>query len=440
MAQLAKNTVASAFGKYVSRSVAGMVGVSAYVLADTYFISLSAGADGITALNLVLPVYSLIFALGQMLAVGQAVQFSLARAGGEKRLHRYLFYAILCSVLLSLPFVAAGLFYPRRVLMLLGADAHIAEVGRQYTAFFMPCAPFFMLNFVLNAFVRNDGDPTLAMTATVSSSLFNIVMDYILVFPVGMGMAGAALASGLAPLVGCFICLLHWLSPKNTLQWKLAAPNRRDILGGCRLGISAFIGELSGGVTTMVFNFLILGIAGNVGVAAYGVVANIALVATGMYNGIAQGCQPLVSDFYGRGEQQKVEQVVRLGRLTCLIAAAVLMGGSMALAETVAAVFNHENDPLMAALAVQGIRLYFIGYLFAGLNILKISCLCAQGEARPAFWLSLLRGLVAITACAVIMSALAGMKGVWLSFAAAELLTLAAGPILMKNNGNMMQN
>ena len=191
----------------------------------------------------------------------------------------------------------------------------------------------------------------------------------------------------------------------------------------CQLGVAAFVGEISSGVTTAVFNMLILGLAGNVGVAAYGVVANTALVAVAVFNGISQGCQPILSEFYGKGDKKATTRVLRLGIILALIMAAAIILGIMAGAEGIVAIFNGEQDAQLASYAVPGIKLYFIGFLFAGINIVGTGFLSATEKAGWAFAASILRGFIAISVCAVVMSICFGMVGVWLAFPVAELLT-----------------
>ncbi|MGN1105075.1 MAG: MATE family efflux transporter, partial [Huintestinicola sp.] len=189
------------FAKYVSQNILGMMGISFYIIADTYFISAAVGSKGITALNLVLPIYSLIFAVGAMIGTGSAIRFAVD--GGRKSTDRDKLFsnALFWGTAIGLIFSAAGFFFPHRVISLMGGDSVICETGSGYTKIFMSFAPFFIWNHICNAFVRNDGAPSVSMAATLSSSLFNIAADYILMFPLGMGMEGAALATAISPLV-----------------------------------------------------------------------------------------------------------------------------------------------------------------------------------------------------------------------------------------------
>lgn len=179
------------FFKYVSQNIFGLLGTSCYILADTYFISQAAGTDGVTLLNLCLPVYNFIFAVGSMVGLGAATRYAILKAQGDERCQRYFSNAIFCACVLSVPFLLVGIFAPGGLLRLMGGDAGIMALGIPYARIFLMFTPFFMCNYIVSAFVRNDGDPSLAMVATLSSSLFNVVFDYIFMFPMGLGLAGA---------------------------------------------------------------------------------------------------------------------------------------------------------------------------------------------------------------------------------------------------------
>ena len=315
------------FFKYVSQNIFGLIGTSCYILADTYFIAQAAGTDGVTLLNLCLPMYNLIFAFGSMIGLGAATRYAILQAQGEARAQRFFSNAILCACLIAIPFMLAGAFCPGTLLQLMGGDGDIVALGLNYTRIFLLFTPFFMCNYIFSAFVRNDGDPSLAMVATLSGSLFNVVFDYIFIFPMGLGLPGAALATAISPVLSIAICSRHFFQKSNTLTFVRQAPSARLLVQSCQLGISGFVGELSSAVTTTVFNFLLLGLAGNVAVAAYGVVANFALVATAIFNGVAQGAQPLISQCYGKNEIAGAKKLLLLGCGTALALAAVCVVG-----------------------------------------------------------------------------------------------------------------
>ena len=195
------------FARFVLPNVLAMVGTSCYVIADTYFISVAEGSDGIAALNLVLPLYGLLFALGAMTGTGSATRFALLNATGNIEGKDYFFNSVFWSVCLSFPFLVAGIFFPDKVLQLLGADGNLVMLGKDYTRIVLCFSPFFIVNYTFTAFVRNSGSPGIAMAANVVSGAFNIAADYVFRFPFGMGRAGAALATGISPVISIVICV-----------------------------------------------------------------------------------------------------------------------------------------------------------------------------------------------------------------------------------------
>ena len=417
---------------YVSQNILGMIGISIYVLADTFFISIAEGAGGITALNLVLPLYSLIYGIGAMLGIGSAIRFNILRARHEKSADDYFSGAIIYALLFGICFMILGAFFPDKIVELFGGDEEIIAIGTPYTRIFMLFAPFFMWNHVCNAFVRNDGNPSLAMKATLFSSLFNIVMDYILMFPLGLGMAGAALATAISPIVGVLICCIHFFSTKSTVKFLWRKLSVKKLLDVCHLGVSAFIGEIATGVTTAIFNFLILKLSGNDGVAAFGVVANVSIMVTAIFNGVAQGAQPLFSRFYGKGEKQSIKKILRLSMGTAILLAVCVLIITSIYTEPIVAIFNSEQNKVMAFYAFTGVKIYFVGFLFAGCNIVGAGYLSATEKASLSFGISMMRGVVAIIICAVVLAYFLGMTGVWLAFPVAEGLTFVLMWIALK--------
>ena len=420
------------FFKYVSQNIFGLLGTSCYILADTYFIAQAAGTDGVTLLNLCLPIYNLIFAFGSMIGLGAATRYAILRAQGDARAQRYFSNAIFSVCILAVPFMLVGIFRPDGLLRLMGGDADIVALGMNYARIFLMFTPFFMCNYVVASFVRNDGDPSLAMVATLSGSLFNVVFDYIFIFPMGLGLPGAALATAISPILSIAVCSAHFIKKSNTITFVRKAPSVRLLAQSCQLGISGFVGELSSGVTTTVFNFLLLRLAGNVAVAAYGVVANFALVATAIFNGVAQGAQPLVSQCYGKNEMAGARKLLLLGCGTALGLAALLYGVVFGYTDALTALFNSENSALMAEFAHSGMRIYFVGYFFAGCNIVAAGYLGAVNRPAEASITSLCRGMVAIVVCSLVLSALFGMNGVWAAFPVSEAITLALTVLLLK--------
>ena len=142
-------TPRSLFIRYVAQNIFGQIGMSAYILVDTYFISKAEGADGITALNLVLPFFNLIYAFGAMYAIGSATRFTILRARGQKDAELYFTNAVFWAILTGIPFMLAGTLAPEPIIRLLGGNQTIVNVGVPYMRIFMLFAPLFMVNQIL---------------------------------------------------------------------------------------------------------------------------------------------------------------------------------------------------------------------------------------------------------------------------------------------------
>ena len=416
---------------YIMQSVAGMIGISVYVLADTFFISVQSGTDGLAVLNLILPVYGVIYAIGAMIGIGSATRYRLSRARGEAS-DRYFGQSLEWSFLCSLPFILCGLLAVKPLLGLLGADEGLTALGIPYLRIVLFGAPFFMCNYTFTAFARNDHAPAVAMWASIAGSMFNIVFDYVLMFPLGMGFAGAALATALSPVVTMAVCSIHFRSRKCQVAVRFTKPSVSHLVSCCKLGVSAFVGEISSAVITIVFNMLILGLAGNVGVAAYGVAANISLVGMCIFNGLAQGTQPMISDCYGKGQRDMVKKLLTWALVICGVLELLMVAGIWLWTDEMVGIFNTEQDLQLLAYAHTGLRLYGLGFLAAGINILLAAYFSAVDHARPAIVGSVLRGAVAITVCAVVLSRIFGLNGVWLSFLCSEVITLAVILVLAR--------
>ena len=418
-----KENTLQEFGKYVSQSVLSQLGVSCYILADTYFIAKGVGADGLTALNLAIPVFSVMNGCGFMLGIGSGTKYGIMKGTGNEKRGDVLFTSSLCVVtVLAVIFMLVGLLAADPITVLVGANAEVYDMTRTYLQVILLFSPMFMINNLLGAMIRNDGNTSLAMTAMLSGCLFNIVFDYIFVFPMGLGLFGAVLATAVAPIISILILLQHFVKKKNQFRLIRVRPELRLVASAAGLGVPSLVTEVSSGLVIAVFNLLILGLAGNVGVAAYGVVANISIVVIAIYNGIAQGVQPLLSREYGRSQEKNVHRFLGWAMRLTVILAMVIYVGIYWNADVIAMIFNSGRDMDLQRIAVEGLKIYFTACPFVGANILFAIYFAATDQAAPAQMISLLRGLIVIIPLAFIMANVAGLTGVWMTFPLTELV------------------
>ena len=422
------------FAVYSTLNVLGMLGLSCYILADTFFISRGLGANGLTALNLAIPIYSFVHGTGLMLGMGGGTNYSICKSQKERNTPNSFFtHTVFMAAVFSVLFVLTGIFFSEPLTRALGADSEVFEMTNTYLKVILLFAPAFILNAVIICFVRNDGNPKLSMLAMLGGSFSNIVLDYIFIFPLKMGIFGAVFATGLAPVISLFILSMHWVKKKGALQLIKIQPNLRMSRDTLSLGFPSLISEVSSGIVIILFNIIILRLQGNVGVAAYGVVANLSLVVVAIYTGIAQGIQPLISKAYGHGDMVNAKRILRYAMITMAIISCVIYFSMFFFADPITRIFNSENDLQLQKIAVVGLKLYFTAVLFAGFNIIISAFFTSTAKAMPAHIISLSRGLVVIVPMAYLLSVLLGITGVWLAFPVTEgLVALLAALIYFR--------
>ncbi|MBO0573682.1 MATE family efflux transporter [Clostridium botulinum] len=428
-------SIKNTFTRYILTNIIGMIGLSCYILADTFFISKGLGVQGLTALNLSISIYSFINATGLLIGIGGATKYSIYQARNKHNRANIIFTnSIKIGILLGILFLLIGLFGSSTLSSLLGANENIFHMTNTYLKTLLCFAPFFILNNIFIAFIRNDGNPKLSMTGMLIGSLSNIILDYIFIFPLQWGMFGAAFATGLAPIISMCILTRHYIKKKNRFHFHKSKLSIKQITYICSLGVSSFITEIASGIILIVFNLLILNISGNIGVAAYGIVANLALVATSIFTGIAQGTQPLLSENFGQGNNKKILQLFKYAIYASLVVSIVLYALIVIFNNQLVEIFNRDHIKILSKTASNGLIIYFAGFFFAGINIITSAVLSSINEPRHAFTISILRSGSIIVPVALFLSYFFQMIGIWLSFPLSEIITLILGVFLAKKS------
>lgn len=413
------------FSKYVSFNVLSMLGLSCYILADTIFIANGLGSNGLAALNLVLPIYSLISAVGLMIGMGAATKYSILRAENNiDRANKVFTHAIISGIVIGTVLTMAGLFFSSDIMKLLGADTTILPMANQYLKTILLFSYAFIINNILVCFIRNDKNPNLSMLAMLIGSFCNIILDYIFIFPLNMGMFGAAFATGLAPIISILILSKHFKDKKNNFRFVKYHFQMKYISMIFSLGSATFITELSSGIIMLIFNFQILEIAGNIGVAAYGIIANLALIIVSIFNGVAQGIQPIVSHNYGKENRDNLKKIYFLAILVATFIGLLFYTLVLLYPNSIISIFNKEKNKELFEIALTGMKIYFVSFLIMGINIVSTSFFSSVSKPIQSFLISFARGGVLIIPLVLVLPEFIGLIGVWASIPLAELITL----------------
>lgn len=420
-----KNNILKDFVRYVSLNVISMIGLSFYILADTFFIANGVGSVGLTALNLVLPLWSLISGLGLMIGIGAGISFSIKRGkNNERGANKVFTHAILIGLVIGIIITVIGVMFSYDIAVILGADEVVAPLASEYLKTLLSFSTVFIINYIITAFVRNDNDPNLAMIAMILGSLSNVVLDYVFIYPFKLGMFGAALATGTTPILSLIILSIHFIRKKNNFKIIKCKFNFAYIKGIIALGVPSFITEFSSGIIILLFNYTILRISNNTGVAAYGVIANLALIVVAIFTGIAQGIQPIISKSYGEGKNKNIKVVLKYGLITSIIVGIGCYLIGISFSEEIVNLFNGEGDKLLLSIAIEGINIYFTAFIIMGINILITSFFASINNPKESLLISIMRGLVIVIPLIILLPSFFEMIGVWMTIPLAEAITL----------------
>lgn len=427
-----KETLFSKFLRYTSLNILGMLGTSLYVVADAFFIAFFVGAKGLIAVNLTLPMFNLMTAFSLAIGVGGASRFAMHKSlDREEDAYRVFSAAIKINFFIALIFFS-GLFFANDLALLFGANSETLEVTKTYMKVVMVFAPSYMFNDMLTVFVRNDGRPKLAMASMISASVLNIILDYVFLRYFDWGIFGAALATGIASVFSCTLIISSYLKAKKKffyLDEKVSLFHIKDLIN---FGLPSFIVDTCVAILITSFNFIILKTEGNPGVAAYGIIANLNYMFMAVFKGISFGTQPLISENYGRKDFASINALIKYSILYSLLGTVIIYGLAFFFTDQLVSIFLLRGGAEVYDLAFKGVRIYFAGFLFAGINMVLITILAAVEELRKSFIITISRGLVFSLPLVIIMGDLFGMNGVWASFIVAEFLTLLIGIYLFR--------
>ena len=436
---LLNDNVSGIFFKYLIPSIGGMLGTSLYVLADTYFVANGIGSTGLAALNISIPIMNLFNGLGLLFGIGGATALSISK--GRKKYNELndiftdsITLCLITGILLTL----IGLLFLNPIVSLLGGSPDTFSMAKEYLKVIFTFTIAFFLNSTMTVIVRNDGAPKLAMWGMLSGTISNIFLDYIFIFIFGWGMWGAAFATALSPIISLCILSTHFIKKNNNINFKLPSININRIQRIISNGLSSFVTELSSGIVIFAFNTVILALKGDIGVAAYGIIANISLICASIFTGVGQALQPITSVNHGAGKTKRVEEALKFAIFTALSLGVIFLLIGYVFPETITSLFNKDNNPELTAITVKGIYLYFIAFIFMGLNIVVISYLQSIENAKTSTIISMCRGLIFILIGLFILPPFMNIHGVWLTMPFAEIGTIVLSLTWFKNVRNIL--
>ena len=419
---MSKHFNTAALLRYTAPSMVMMVFTSIYTIVDGFFVSNFAGKTAFAGVNLILPFIMILSTVGFM--VGSGGGALVAHQRGKKddaTANRYFSLIIWFALVLGIICAAIGFFAMEPVARFLGASDELLPICVLYGQISMVSLPMFMLQFAFQPLFSTAGKPTLGLVITVMSGLTNIVLDFVLVGYLGMGVAGAAWATVASEYVGGLIPLIYFLLPnKSFLRLGKTKLEFRVIGKVCVNGSSEMMSNIAMSVVAMVYNWQLIKLLGEDGVAAYGVIMYVGMIFGAILMGYAMGAAPLMSYQHGADNSVEKRSLMRHGLTIMGIGGVCAFVAAQLLAPVIAQLFTSYDNELMA-LTIHAFRFYSIAFLLMGFSIFGSSLFTSLGNGVVSAVISFMRTLVFETGAVILLPMLLGPDGIWTSVIVAEI-------------------
>ena len=420
--------------KYGVPSILTMWIFSLYTIVDGIFIGKFLGAKNLAAVNIVMPYVNFSFAIGIMVAVGSSTMIAIQLGAGEdKKALKSYSTSLQLFMIFSLILSSIGVFFPEKAVQILGANDIILEEATTYLFYLSFFTLFYMLSYGFESFVRIEGSPNYSLLCILGGAIMNIVLDYFLIVILGMGIKGAAIATGAAQMTTALMLGYYLLFKAKKLKYTFIKFNLKTIGSILYNGSSEFLTEMATGVVIMAFNINIMTIIGSDGISAFSVISYVSTLVTMTMIGFSQGLQPIISFNYGAQANKRVLKLLKIGTFIVFSLGIFFFLLINIFADELVSIFIKENKALFL-LTKEAIIYYSFTYILMGINIIISSYFTAIENAFISSILSVLRGLIFINILLLLLPEIFNTKGIWLSAPINEAIILLISTLFFLSN------
>ncbi len=411
--------------RFTFPTIVMMIFTSIYGVVDGVFVSNYAGKTAFAAVNLIMPALMIFATVGFMLGTGGSAVVARAMGGGDlPRARRYFSLIVLTGAIAGLVLTVVGLLIIEPLCAALGATGELLPLAVQYGRILSLALVPFILQNMFQSFLVAAERPKMGLGLTVAAGLTNMAGDWLLVGVLPWGVAGAAIATVASSLVGGVVPLVFFLLPNQTpLRLTQTRFEGRILAQTCSNGSSEMMSNLSTSLVSILYNFQLMRLIGEDGVAAFGVIMYVNFIFIGVFMGYSIGAGPVISYHYGAGNHAELQSLLRKSLLLMLLSCAGLTAAAVALARPLSRIFVGYDAELLL-LTTRGFRLYALSFLAMGFNIFGSAFFTALGNGVISAAIAFLRTLLFQTAAIFVLPLFLELDGIWLAVTAAELLTL----------------
>ncbi len=402
------------FLKFIIPSIIAQLVFSLYTMVDGIFVARGVSEVALTAVNISMPFSVGMFSVALLFAVGNSTIVAILIGQGEKERANQVFtqnIVILC--VLSVVVTVLVLVFLEPFARFLGATDNILPYAKDYIGTIAPFALAYMLSYSFETLIKTDGYPKLATIYVTCGALLNCILDYLMVIVWDWGVKGAAFATGLSQAIVIVLYLWHFLGPKGTIKFAKFRFHMPTVWRQVKNGMSSGVTELSGGIIIFFFNLAILKYISEDALVSYTIISYVNTIVVMSMTGIAQGAQPLISYYFGKGEPQKYKKLFRYGMVSAAIFSVVVTGVCYFGAGGIVSIFLGAGQEELAAYSVNVFRIFILSFLLAGYNVVIGGYFASIEKAGFATAVSLIRSLVALVGCMGILIMCFGGEGLW---------------------------
>lgn len=408
-----------------------MVSIFVYSVVDGVFVGRGVGQDALGAVNIAWP-YIMIFTAVLMLMTVGGLTITAIRKGREEveGMNIAFMHSFTGALVISFVFMIFGTVFVNQMASLMGANETFHEMVSDYifwySVFLIPCG----LCTTLGGFARNDGDPVLVSASTVFACALNIFGDWLLVYPLQMGLKGAAIATGASQTVSFLIVLSHFLRKRGVLRFERFKVDWGLYKLIIVRGMPECIGQFNCPIVTILYNYELLARLGDIAENAYAVIGYIASFAVAAFCGVAEGLQPLFGNCYGEGDAQDLVWYRRQGIIIGLIGALVIYFALFFVGRPVCVLYGLDAETV--DYAMDAMPKYSLGFVVQSTTVIITSYLYSTTRTKEALLINVLRSFIVDTAVILLMPVLFGDTAIWYAFAVYEAIMLVIAIVVMK--------
>ncbi|MCI9271784.1 MAG: MATE family efflux transporter [Dorea sp.] len=413
------------FFKFIIPSITAQWVFALYTMVDGIFVARGVSEIALTAVNISMPYIMALYAVSILFAVGTSTIVAIML--GEKRVQKAneVFTQNICLlVLFSAVITILVLLNLKSVAVFLGATNVNMEYVLDYLGSIVPFSGLFILSYSFETIIKTDGYPKMATFIVTAGSLMNVILDYLMVMKLHMGIRGAAIATGISHVFLIAMYLAHFCGKKGIIKFTRFRLNLPIIWRQVKNGIPSCITELSPGLIIFLFNQAILYYLNEDALVSYTIISYINSLAVMTMVGIAQGYQPLISYYFGKGRMDQCGRLFRYGIFAVIAASAAFTFVCMAGTKPIVRLFISSADSGLLPYSVHVFRIFALSFLFAGYNVVIGAYFTAVEHPVAATVISLARGMVMLCFSLLVMTMLFGGAGIWWSPLASEILSL----------------